>query len=145
MRRNNLALFVHLVWATWDRLPLLTPELERPIYRCLASEVQGLKAEVVALNGMPDHVHLVIRLPATVTIADLVKQIKGASSRFVNETLQPQAHFKWQGSYGAFSVSPDDVDHVVEYVQRQKEHHQLGDLWPEWEEAFAEFAADSET
>ncbi|MDW8101156.1 MAG: transposase [Anaerolineae bacterium] len=60
---------------------------------------------VLALNGMPDHVHLVVSFPSTIAIADLVKQVKGVSSHFVNETLEPEPQFKWQGSYGAFTVS----------------------------------------
>jgi putative transposase len=139
MRRNKLRLYLHLVWATWDRLPLVTPEIERRLYRCIESEAKEQKCKVLALNGMPDHVHLVVSFPTTITIADLVKQVKGVSSRFVNEVLTPQTHFKWQGSYGAFTVSRWDLDKVVNYVKRQKDHHAAADLWPDWEEAFEEF------
>ncbi len=145
MRRNKLALFVHLVWATWDRLPLLTPDIERRVHRNIEAEAQGLGCAVLALNGMPDHVHLVVTLPSTVTIANLVKQCKGVSSHFVNETLKPQAQFKWQGAYGAFSVSRWDVDKIVGYVKRQKEHHGAAELLAEWEEASEEVPADTDT
>jgi putative transposase len=139
MRRNKLALFIHLVWATWDRLPLLMPDVERAVHRCIADEVQELKGTVLALNGMPDHVHLVMRLPATISIADLVKQIKGGSSRFINETLRPETLFRWQGSYGAFTVGLSEIDRVVEYVKHQKQHHVAAELWPEYEAAYEEF------
>ncbi len=144
MRRNKLALFVHLVWATWDRLPLVTPEIERRVYRNIEAEALGLGCKVLALNGMPDHVHLVVSLPSTVTIANLAKQCKGVSSHFVNETLKPEAGFKWQGTYGAFSVSRWDVDKIVGYVKRQKEHHAAGELAPEWEEGFEEVTPDTD-
>lgn len=140
MRRNKLALYIHFVWATWDREPLIAPEIERRLYRNMASEAQKMKCKVLALNGMPDHVHLVVRVPTTITIANLMKQVKGVSSHFVNETLQPKTKFKWQGSYGAFTVSRWDLDKVIAYVKRQKEHHQLGNLYPEWENAFEEFS-----
>jgi REP element-mobilizing transposase RayT len=139
MRRNKLALFLHLVWGTWDRLPMLTPDIERRVHRDLAAELQELKAEVLAINGMPDHVHIVLQLPATIAIAELVKQIKGASSRFVNAELHPENQFKWQGSYGAFTVGRGELDRVVTYVRRQKEHHTEGTVWPEFEETFEEF------
>ena len=101
MRRNKLALYVHLVWATWDKLPLITPEIERRLYRNIESEAQGQRCAVLALNGTDDHVHLLMSIPATISIADLVKQVKGVSSHFVNDELHPARDFKWQGSYGA--------------------------------------------
>jgi len=138
MRRNKLALFVHLVWATWDRLPLITPDIERRLYRNIESEAQKQGCTVLALNGTEDHVHLLVMIPPTITIADLLKQVKGVSSHFVNEILQPPTQFKWQGSYGAFTVSRWDVHQIKEYVIRQKEHHQAAELIKEFEEAFEE-------
>lgn len=134
MRRNKLALYLHLVWATWDRLPLITPDIERRLYRNIESQVREAKGTVLALNGDSTHVHLVVSLPATITIASLVKQVKGVSSHFVNETLQPETQFKWQGGYPAFTVSRWDLSKVVGYVKRQKEHHGADDLWVELEE-----------
>lgn len=133
MRRNKLALFVHLVWATWDRLPMITPDIERRLYRVIESKAQKLGCQVLALNGTEDHVHLLVLVPSTLAIADLLKQIKGASSHFVNEVLKPPAQFKWQGSYGAFTVSRWDVDKIKEYIKRQKEHHQSLELIEELE------------
>jgi len=101
MRRNKLALYLHIVWGTWDRLPLIIPDVERRLYRNIENEAQKMKCTVLALNGTSDHVHLVVSLPTTVTVADLVKQVKGVSSHFVNETLQPETQFEWQGGYAA--------------------------------------------
>jgi putative transposase len=138
MHRNKLALFIHLVWATWDRQPIVSAEIERQVYRNIESEARGLGCTVVAINGMPDHVHLVVSLPTTVTIANLVKQVKGVSSHFVNETLKPGSDFKWQGRYGAFTVSRWHVEKIVNYVKGQKKHHHLNDLQNEWEETSEE-------
>ncbi len=136
MRRNKLALYLHLVWATWDRLPLITPEIERRLHRNIESEARKIGGTVLVLNGTSDHVHLVVSFPTTVTIANLVKQVKGVSSHFVNETLRPEAQFKWQGGYGAFTVSRWDLPKIIRYVKRQKEHHEADDLWLELEETF---------
>lgn len=144
MRRNKLALFLHLVWATWDRLPLLTPDIERRLYRNIESEAQKLGCTVLALNGIADHVHLLVMMPSTLSVADLLKQIKGVSSHFVNEVLQPPVQFKWQGSYGAFTVSRWDVDKIKEYIKRQKEHHRSGKLVFGFEETFEEGKIDGE-
>jgi putative transposase len=142
MRRNKLSLFVHLVWSTWDRLPMITPDIERRLYREIESEALQLRCIVLALNGIADHVHVVLIIPTTLTIADLVKQLKGASSHFVNEVLQPEMPFKWQGSYGAFTVSRWDVDKIVAYVQNQKQHHADAMLLPEWEETYEEVISE---
>ncbi len=139
MRRNKLALYVHLVWATWDRLPLITPDIERRLYRCIEKEVQDMGGVVFALNGAEDHAHLLASFPTTVTIADFVKQTKGVSSHFANEALRPAHDFKWQGSYGAFTVSRWDLERIVNYIKRQKVHHAAGELLPELEETFEEF------
>ena len=138
MRRNKLALYLHLVWATWDRLPLITPDIERRLHRNIESEARGMGCTVLALNGTSDHVHLVVSFPTTVTIANLVKHVKGVSSHFVDETLRPEAQFKWQGGYGAFTVSRWDLPKIIRYVKRQKEHHAADDLWSELEESFEE-------
>ncbi len=144
MRRNKLALFVHLVWATWDRLPMITLDIERRLYRVIESEAQKLGCQVLALNGTEDHVHLLVLVPSTLAIADLLKQIKGVSSHFVNEVLKPPAQFKWQGSYGAFTVSRWDVDKIKEYIKCQKEHHQSSELVAELEETSEDIGIGAE-
>jgi REP element-mobilizing transposase RayT len=139
MRRNKLALFLHLVWATWDRLPLITPRIERDLYRCIEDEARGKGCTVLALNGTDEHVHLVVSFPTTVTIAELVKQVKGVSSHMANSVLLAETQFKWQGYYGAFTISRWDVDQIVQYVKRQKEHHATDHVRPEWEETLIVF------
>ena len=140
MRRNELALYIHLVWATWDRLPLVTHDIERLVHRCIESQARDQGCVVLALNGTSDHIHLVVSLPTTLAIADLVKQAKGVSSHLVNDELAADTHFKWQGSDGAFTVSRWDLDRIVQYVKCQKEHHAANDLWLDWEQTFEEIA-----
>jgi putative transposase len=144
VRRNKLAIYVHLVWATWDRLPLIDAAGERRLYREIESEGLKMRCTVLALNGMPDHVHVVLIMPSTVTIADLVKQLKGASSHFYNHIMQPEMPFKWQGSYGAFTVSRWDVDRIVAYVMNQKRHHADATVLSDWEETYEEVESPSE-
>jgi putative transposase len=132
-------LFVHCVWATWDRLPLITPVLAGPIYAALAAKVTELGCVPLAINGMPDHVHILIELSATMTIARLIGESKGSSSHLVNHALAPTTPFKWQGSYSAFTVSKRGVPFVRTYIKRQQQHHskhslrpylELPDQWP---------------
>ena len=134
MRRAGVAVVVHLVWATWDRLPFLTPEVEREVHRAIGAKCDELGTQVVAIGGGEDHVHLLVRLPETLSVADLVKHAQGASSRLVTHGLGPGQVFKWQSAYGAVTISPSDVPLVSDYIARQKEHHADGSLVPEWEQ-----------
>lgn len=135
MRGTRVALFVHLIWATWNREPLLTGDVERTVYRCLEATCQELDVEVLALGGVEDHLHLVVRMPATLSVAALVKRLKGASSHLVTHEITRDQFFKWQGGYGAFSSGLKQLPDVCDYVRRQKEHHQAGALIPAYEPA----------
>ena len=129
MRKPYASLHVHLVWATWDRLPLITPDIQPRIYRCIQAEAFELGCEVGAIGGIEDHVHVLVRCSPAVSVSNLVKQIKGTSSRIVQrEILQRGEFFKWQGSYGAFSIARNQIEPVRRYIRRQQEHHRTGRL-----------------
>jgi REP element-mobilizing transposase RayT len=133
MRSPFTQLYLHCVWATWDRLPLVTHQFEQPIYACILNKCLELNCEVLAINGMPDHIHLLVRFPTTLTIADLLQGVKGASSHLVTHNIAPDTFFKWQGAYGAFTVSKDVVPTVKAYIERQKEHHAQNNLLADFE------------
>ncbi len=131
------------MWATWDRLPLLTGTIEREVYRAIGTKCNELNAEVIAIGGIEDHIYLLVRMPATVTIADLVGQAKGASAHLATHKLLPQDQFfKWQGAYAAFSVSLEDVPRISTYIAHQREHHAIGTLTAAWELPEDEFDAE---
>ncbi len=134
MYRTQVAVFVHIVFGTWDRLPLLDEEIRRHVYHAVGAKCQELGAQVLALGGVEDHVHLLVRLPATLAVADLVKHVKGSSSYLVTHQLGPGQPFKWQAAYGASSVSPRQFTPVCDYIARQREHHAAGSLVAEWEQ-----------
>jgi REP element-mobilizing transposase RayT len=133
VRRTHLAVFIHLIWATWDRLPLVTEEIQRPVYRAIEAKCRELKAEVVAVGGVEDHVHLLVQLPATLSVADLMSHVKGATSHLMTHQLASDRFFKWQGAYAAFSVNPVQLDSLIAYIVRQPEHHASTSVIPEWE------------
>jgi REP element-mobilizing transposase RayT len=124
---------VHLVWGTWDRLDLITPELEESLYPAVISNSKALKYEALAVGGTPDHVHILARLAPSISVADLVKQIKGSTSHLITHKIDPESFFKWQGAYRAFTVSKSGVNKVRHYILNQKEHHQTGSWIAEWE------------
>jgi REP element-mobilizing transposase RayT len=137
MRDTEVEIWVHLVWSTWNRAPLITPDIEKSLHRNLVAQAQHQGCKILAIGGVEDHVHLLISLPSTLSIAQLVKQLKGVSSNFVNHELTRNTSFKWQGSYGAFSVSRWDVKKIIHYIQKQKEHHSSQTLISqlEWNES----------
>ena len=126
--RTHVAVYVHLVWGTWDRLPLLNRDLENDVHRVLAAECLALRCDVVTVGGIADHVHLLVRLSPTVSIADLVKQLKGSSTHLVTHKFVPGGFFKWQAGYGAVTVSPRHLDQASNYISRQREHHAANTL-----------------
>lgn len=131
--RNKIRIAVHLVWTTKDRLALITPSLERSIYRCIESEARKLGCVVLALGGMPDHVHLLVLLPTTITVAQLTKQVKGVSSSLARDILGGASHFSWAEGYGAFSLASAHREATIRYILGQKEHHSAQTLWTEFE------------
>ena len=124
-----------------DSQALIEPAIERRLHRNIESQVRKLDCTVLAVNGTLDHIHLLVSFPTTVTIAGLLKQIKGVSSHFVNEVLPSDVQFRWQRGYGAFTVSRWDLPRVIDYVKRQKEHHMVGGLQSELEETFESIEA----
>lgn len=119
-------LYCHLVWAIWERLPLITPDIEPMLYTAIAAKCRELGAEPLAIGGLSDHVHLLVRFPRSLTLATLTQEVKGASSHLVTHKLKSGEFFKWQGGYGAFTVSLEAVPAVREYIQNQKKHHAAG-------------------
>jgi putative transposase len=138
MRAPYTQLYVHLVWATWDRLSLVTEVLEQNVYAAIQAKCEEIKSPCLAIGGMPDHVHLLVRLNAAVSVAELVKGVKGNSSHLVANMIQPGEFFKWQGGYGAFTLAKEYVPVVTAYIERQKQHHAEGELRPELELTYLE-------
>ena len=116
-------LYVHCVWATWDRLPLITTEAETQLYAVIAAKCYELGCTPLAIGGIDDHIHLLVRFSPKISVAQLVGQIKGSSSHAFTYNIQPNHFFKWQGSYGAFTISQRSVSQVCAYILQQKTHH----------------------
>jgi REP-associated tyrosine transposase len=122
-------LYYHFVWGTKLRDPYITAELEARLYPYIRSRCREMKAFVHALDGVEDHTHLVCSLPVTVSIAEFLDKVKGSSSHFANHL--PDAGFRlyWQPGYGALTFAKRDLARIVDYVQNQKHHHAIANLW----------------
>jgi putative transposase len=135
MRRSKIVSPMHFVFATRDRLPLITPEVEPQLWRLLTEQAQRMKCQVLAVGGMPDHIHIAVLFPATITYMEFVKQLKGSASRILKQAhLQTEDYFYWQKGYGAFGFSRTEIDRIVTYIHEQKERHARRSLWLSLEE-----------
>ena len=133
MRYSRVEMYIHLIWATWDRAPLITGDMETRLYDVMQHHASRMGARVIAIGGVEDHVHMLLRIPATLAVADLVSRIKGGSSHFAAQVLGRD--FKWQGGYAAYSISPSVLPRVREYVLNQKQRHHESDEFPDAVEA----------
>ncbi len=117
-------IWIHAVWATKDRAPLIHPSIEQKVLKFIEQQLQQQGCKVEVINGMADHVHCLFLLNRQKSIAEVIKQIKGSSSHFINQNNFVPLKFAWQTGYGAFSVSESGVNRVSEYIKNQKQHHQ---------------------
>ena len=134
MPQSFAAVYLHLVFSTKNRLPLLTPDLAPRVYEYLGGVSRGSSCQLLTVGGMPDHVHLLVSIGREITIADLVKEVKSASSRWVHDTFADRPTFGWQSGYAAFSVSPSQLDRVTQYIANQEERHRTRTFQDEFRE-----------
>lgn len=126
-------LFVHAVWATSDRLPLVTADLEPQVYGAIEAHCRLLNTTPLALGGTEEHVHLLVRLPPRLAVASLVEAVKAASAELVTQRLRPGRLFEWGATYGAFTLGQDAVPRAIQYVRSQKSLHATQNVWDAWE------------
>ncbi len=131
---SKTTLYIHIVWATKHRQPTLTPIKEESVFRCATTLVNDMGYETIAINGMPDHVHLLIKSGAQLDLSSLMKQVKGVTSAMLNDMTLHAESFRWQEGYFAATVTPSHVPKIVSYIQNQKERHQEGATHSVWEE-----------
>lgn len=126
--------YYHAVFSTKHRRPIIDPSIEERLYPFIGGIVRDLRCSLLSNNGVPDHVHLLIRFRADLSISDLMQQVKARSSKWVNEEFTDRSRFAWQEGYGGFTVSRSSVDAVVSYIANQKEHHKKQDFRTEFME-----------
>jgi len=136
-------LFCHIVWATWDRLPLIDAEVEPRLHGMIQNKLRELDCVSIATGGVEDHVHVVCQFPPTLAISELVKRIKGASSHFVSDELAGRETFRWQGTYGCFTIGESALPKVKAYVLNQRQHHASDDTHREWERVWIDDPVES--
>ena len=120
---SYISSYHHCVFSTKERRPLIKPELRDRLWPFLGGIARQNKMKAIEVGGVEDHVHILLSIPATMSISKALQLIKGGSSKWVHETFPEHREFAWQEKYGAFSVSESRVESVVEYIKGQAEHH----------------------
>jgi len=126
-------LWIHAVWATKERVPLINERIESSLHDYMRTQFIEMGCPVRIINGMPDHVHCLFLLNPQKSISEVIKQIKGSSSHFINQSNLTIGKFAWQTGYEAFSVSESVVEKVYRYILNQKKHHQKKSFQQEYD------------
>ena len=127
-------IWIHAVWATKERMPLLHGPIENLVYSFMRDEFEKLDSPSRIINGMPDHVHCLFSLSRKKSISEIIKQIKGSSSYFINHHDLLTENFAWQTGYAAFSVSESMLQKTTYYIQYQKKQHAFKTFQEEYDE-----------
>ncbi len=134
MPQSLSKVIIHIVFSTKNREPWLDRDVRPRMHVYLATICREFRAELVPVGGTADHVHIVTTLPRTVTQAELGEPIKKASSKWIKSLDARYRGFFWQRGYSAFSVSPSQLDAVLQYVEAQQEHHRKRTFQEEYRE-----------
>jgi|SRR3954447_16060291 putative transposase len=123
MPRSYTNLIYHIVFSTKDRRPTITHEREQRLYEYIGGIIRGLGGILLCVNGVADHIHLMVKLRPDRSVSDVLRELKANSSGWMHDAFPNAADFSWQNGYGAFTVSESQVLKVSDYIARQKEHH----------------------
>ena len=117
-------IYIQTVFAVSGRDSLIRPEFKEELYKYITGIVRNDGHKLISINGMPDHVHILIGLKPAMALSDLVRDIKADSSNSINKNKWVRGKFSWQEGYGAFSYGHSQLDTIIRYIQNQERHHQ---------------------
>ena len=116
-------IYIHIVFAVKNRESLIHPSWEEELYKYIAGIVRNKEQKILAINGMSDHIHILIGMRPSCCLSDLVREIKKSSNDFIKEKKFTKYKFQWQEGYEAFSYNHSNLNNIIGYVLNQKEHH----------------------
>jgi len=121
-------IYLHLTWHTLNDEPFINTEVEAKLHDFIKGKCAELDVHPIGIGGTTDHVHLLVTVPPTVLVSELVGRIKGSSTHYVNQRLRPRPRFGWQKGYGCVSFAKRNLAPLRRYVRDQKEHHAKGTM-----------------
>lgn len=123
MANTYTQIHIQTVFAVQDRQSLIKLEWKDELYKYMTGIIQNNNHKVLQINGMPDHIHILIGMRPTQSLSDLMKQVKQDSSKWINSKGFVYGKFSWQAGFGAFSYSKSELPNVIHYIKNQEEHH----------------------
>lgn len=139
MSQSLSKLYVHLIFSTKDREPMLLRPFRERVHAYLATVLKNQDCPAVKVGGTSDHVHLLFRLSKNLALAKVVEEVKTSSSKWIKAHERGLGGFHWQSGYGGFSVSPPDVEDVAGYIERQEGHHSAVSFQDEYRKFLARY------
>lgn len=137
MGQSLSKLYIHLVYSTKNRYPFITDPLEVSLHKYISGILANLNSPVLAIDSMPDHLHILFKLSKNYSLAKTVEEVKKSSSKWMKS--EGSKSFSWQPGYAAFSVSQSNVEVVARYIHNQKFHHKRHSFQEEVEEFMREY------
>jgi putative transposase len=134
MANTYTQIHIQVVFAVQNRLSLIGNDWKDELYKYLSGVAQNNSHKVLQINGMSDHIHILIGLRPTQALADLMQMVKEDSSKWINTKGFVKGKFSWQSGYGAFSYSKNQVPRVIDYIHDQEKHHSKRSFLEEYEE-----------
>ena len=123
MAQSLADIILHLVFSTKGRKPWIQPDIEEELYQYISGVCRNLDSPVIKINGVEDHIHVLLQLGKTIPMSKLISEMKSSSSQWIKTKDHRYHNFSWQAGYGGFSVSRPSLDGAKTYLSRQKEHH----------------------
>ena len=142
MANTYSQLYTHLVFAVKGRQSLIQSDWKETLYKYIAGIISNQKQKLIIINGMPDHVHILIGIKPDKSISDLVRDVKSHSSAFISEQGFVKGRFEWQEGFGAFSVSQSQVPKLIVYIRNQETHHKKRSFHSEYLEFLKAYEID---
>ena len=136
---THTQIYYHIVFSTKDRVPALVTDKRDGLFRYIWGILKNVDCHLYRINGVEDHVHILTSLHPTVCVSDLVKNIKTGASKWIKENGWFPLFTHWQDGYGAFTISHDGKDAVIEYIKNQEEHHKRVSFRDEFREMLIKF------
>lgn len=139
MANTYTQIYLQFVFAVQDRFSLIQNEWKNELYKYITGIVQNNKHKLIAINGIPNHIHVFIGYKPHQLVPDLLQDIKGSSSGWINNKGFVKGKFQWQEGYGAFSYSHSQIDIVAKYIHNQEKHHRRKSFREEYLEFLEQF------
>ena len=142
MANTYTQIHIQTVFAVQNRFCVIRNSWKDELYKYITGIVQDYDHKVLAINGMPDHLHILIGLRPTQSLSDLMQDVKGSSSKWINQKRFTKGKFSWQEGFGAFSYGKSQITQVIDYIKNQELHHQKRTFLEEYKDFLEKFEVD---